>query len=75
MALNIENVWLFISSDETGEGIIGMTMGNTFMPLIAADAARLESLRPHARGIAQHTGKTVKLIKFTTREEIETITP
>jgi hypothetical protein len=70
MTHKINSVWLFISEDETGEGIIGATIGGVFMPFVAADEKRLESLRGHARMIAQASGRKVKLIRMTTREEI-----
>jgi hypothetical protein len=75
--LRIDEVWLFISVDQTGEGVCaGPLMGpGTLVPLIAADKARMESLIPVARQIAQASGKPVKLIKFSTRSEVMTIGP
>ena len=48
-----------------------MKMGAAWMPLVGADMARVESLRPIAEDIAKVTGKTVKLIVFETRKELE----
>ncbi|MEH2565305.1 hypothetical protein [Bradyrhizobium sp. AZCC 2289] len=75
--LRIDEVWLFISVDETGEGVCaGPLMGpGTLVPLIAADQARMESLIPVARQIAQESGKPVKLIKMSARAELMTIAP
>jgi len=70
----ISEVFAFIADNgEEGEGVVGKFMGDIFMPFVAADAARLESLRPLAKEIATKTGKTVKIIRLTAREEIETI--
>jgi hypothetical protein len=73
----IEHIWAFVSFDECdqSEGVIGVTMNGTMMPLIAADENRLRSLRPIAFKVAIMHGITVKLIKFSSREEVETIAP
>jgi hypothetical protein len=75
--LRIDEVCLFVSVDETGEGVCaGPLFGpGTLVPLIAADEARLQSLIPMARRIAQASGKTIRLIKLTTRTELMQIGP
>lgn len=71
----ITEIFVFVSVDEGGEGVVGMTMyiegKETFMPFICADKARMESLKPFAKQIAKASGKTIKLIKFTNRKDIE----
>lgn len=71
----ITEVYVFASVDIHGEGIIGQNMhvmgNNVFMPFVCADKNRMESLKPIAKEIAKETGKKIKLIKLTTREEIE----
>jgi len=42
------------------------------MPLVGADMARVESLRPLARIIARETGKTVKLLYFVRDSHLRT---
>jgi hypothetical protein len=72
----IESVWLFISQDEGGEGVCAAPMGQYgMMPLIAADPARLASMVGFARQLASMTGKTIRLIRLTAREELEVIAP
>jgi hypothetical protein len=72
----IESIYAFISTDERGEGVAGAPMGGLgCVPLIAADWARVESIRPLAQQIAKAFGREVKLVKFTTREELESIKP
>jgi len=75
--LRIDSVWVFISSDHTGEGVCAAPIepGVPSVPLIAADEARLESLRPIAKRLAATTAKTIKLIRLTVREDLEIITP
>lgn len=71
----ITELYVFVSSDEGGEGVIGQTVEiegkPVFMPFVCAEKARMESIKPMAKMIAQHTGKTVRLIKLTNREELE----
>jgi len=69
----IEGMYAFVA-EESGpddEGIVGMATGSGWMPLVGGDMARIESLKPIARGIAAQTGKKIKLLHFTHREELE----
>jgi hypothetical protein len=45
------------------------------MPLMGADMKRVESLKPIAQQIADKTRKSVQLVKFTCRTDLETINP
>lgn len=71
----ITEVYVFASVDEGGEGVIGQTImikgHNVFMPFVCADKQRLEMLRPLAKEIAKKSGRKVKLIKLSVREELE----
>lgn len=71
----IEEVYIFVSSDKNGEGIIGRSIEmlgqNIFMPFVCADKERMESIKPLAKKIAKEYGKKIKLIKLSVREEIE----
>ncbi len=73
----ITEMYAFVSVDEGGEGVVGMTMPvngrETFMPFVCADKKRMESLKPIAIDIARKSGKTIKLIKLTNRKDIETL--
>jgi hypothetical protein len=76
--LHIDDLWLFVSIDDKGnEGVCAAPLAGpgSLVPLVAADEARLKSLLPVARQIARGSGKTVKLIKFSTRSEIMAIAP
>ena len=71
----ITEMYAFVA-EESGpddEGVVGMSAGQWFLPLVGADMARVNSLKPHALDIAKKTGKKVKLIHFTNREELEEI--
>lgn len=70
----IDSIYAFISEDENGEGVCAASNGTALiMPLIAADERRLELLKPIAQELARHTKKKIKLVKFSVREDLETI--
>lgn len=71
----IDEMFAFVVEDSgpDDEGIIGMNTVSGWMPLVGADMARVDSLRPIALGLARGMGKTIKLLHFTKREEVETI--
>lgn len=75
--LKINEMYAFVSVDEGGEGVVGMTVRmygkEVFMPFVCADKARVESLRPKAFEISKMSGKSIKLLKFSTREVLEEI--
>lgn len=71
----IESMFAFVVED-TGpddEGVIGIQTPEGWMPLVGADMARVDSLRPIAEAFAHKLGKPVKLLRFGTREELEVI--
>ncbi|GAH58867.1 unnamed protein product [marine sediment metagenome] len=68
----IEEMYAFVAEDSgpDDEGIVGMSIGAVMLPLVGADMARVESLRPIARSIGEQTGKKIKLLHFTQREDL-----
>jgi hypothetical protein len=72
----IETLWAYLSIDEGGEGVCAAPLGPLpVVPLIAADRARVESIKPIARELAKRFGKPVRLAKFSTREDVEIYQP
>lgn len=72
----ITTIHAFTAIGEDGdEGIPAILLDGTWMPMVCADQARLESMRPHAEAVAKSTGKAVKLVRFSVRSDIETIAP
>ena len=65
----------FVFTDCNGEeGILAMQQKNgEWMPLIGASEERIESFRSYAEKIARRMNCPVQLVKFSVREEIETI--
>ena len=78
----IEEMFAFVVLDDDGtEGVPAVTVnmgpyeGDMSFPLLGADMARIESLRPHAVRLSKQMGKKVTLCKFTNREEMEVFEP
>lgn len=75
--VHIDQMYAFIQLDplDNTEGVIAFMTGDTWMPMVGADMARVEMLRPIAQQVASNTGTEVKLIRLTAREEVEVIPP
>ena len=72
----INKLFAFVAeNDETREGIIGAVTDMGTVSMVCADLGRLEEMKKYAVEAANATGKTIKLIVFTTREELEIIHP
>lgn len=75
----IEKIYAFIAEDNgpDDEGITAFLGpgGGMWMPMVAADLARVISLRPLAQDIARRSGKPVHLLEFSIRTELEVIQP
>lgn len=73
----ITELYAFISSDENGEGVIGHAMPingqMVMMPFVCADKDRVDSLRPIAEKMAIDSKQQIRLIRFTSREDIEVL--
>lgn len=77
----IEEMYAFIVEDSgpDDEGVIGIQTGpgddgqRLWLPLVGADMARVNSLRPIAQGIGHQIGKKVTLVHFSNRQDLEVI--
>jgi hypothetical protein len=73
----IDHLWIVTYIDDAGREVVAqakLTTGD-YAPLIAADAARLESMMPAARGIAKANNIKMRLVKFSGRLEVQDIAP
>ena len=69
----IDEMFAFIVVDTDGtEGVPAIQTPTGAMPLMGADMARVESIRPFAEGMAK-CGLKVTLAKFSVREDLEVI--
>jgi hypothetical protein len=73
----IAHVWAaLVVHDDTDEAVPAVQAPNgAWVPLIAADPARLDWLLSQAREIARKSGHSVRIVKFTSREPVETFHP
>lgn len=74
----VQKLWAYLSVDpaDNAEGIIGAKLGETWMPLIAANEERLTSLRGMLDDLMpalRRRGMTVRLASFELRTDVETI--
>ena len=72
----ISEIYAFIAEDSgpDDEGVVAFNPGGRgWMPMVAADRARVDSLRPMAAAIAKTTGQKIHLVRFSTREVLEEI--
>ena len=77
MPFTITEIKAYVSVDEGGEEGVCAMLGNDgmWLPMICADDRRLGLLRPLAEQLAKSTGKPIKVLRFSQREEVEVIQP
>lgn len=75
MTLSIDTLTAFIAVDEEGEGVMAFRGPGGWMPMVAADEERLESMRPLAQEIATASGRRCVVARFSVREDVEVIEP
>lgn len=72
----IDTLTAYVAYDDEGEGLAAFQNDDgMWMPLIAADHERAVSLKPYAQAIATQSGKSIKMVQFSVRTEIEEILP
>lgn len=74
----INECYLFVATDSSpeDEGIAAfLAKSDMWLPMVAADMKRVESLRGMAQRVADESGDVVRLIKFSVREELEVFEP
>lgn len=54
---------------------VATPFGDKIVPMVGADAARVESLKPMAQAMATQLKKNIKIVVFSNREEIGVIKP
>ena len=71
--LKVNQIYAFFSvnQDDDIEGLAAFVDKGTVIPLIAADKTRMEELKLIAQDMAKKEGMALRLVKFTSREEVE----
>ncbi len=68
----ITEMWAWVCTEpDGGEGIPALDSHMGPLPMVGADAERIQSLRPHAVKAAQQLKLPVKLVRFHQMEVIE----
>ena len=78
MGQRIDVMWAYLAVDPVDgcEGLIAeMAPNGMWMPMVGADLMRMESLREQAKATARATGNTVRLVRFSVREDREVYKP
>ena len=78
MSFKIKEIWAFVHTDEKNEeGIVAWFDEDKkqWMPMVAADGARIESLKPIAVHIAQTLKKEIRMVHFSTRCDVQIFRP
>ncbi len=74
--LRIEEMFAFVALDADGsEGVTAFRTGTSWMPMVGADVTRVEQLMPKAQAVANLTGKTIKVLKFNRRRQVDQLEP
>jgi hypothetical protein len=73
----INQLWFVTYINDAGQETVvqAKTTTGEYVPLIAVDSARLESIMEAARGLAKANNVKMRLSKFTNRLDIEDIAP
>lgn len=78
----IQRLWAYLmpapgepGDDEIEEAVAQVTISGLVYPLIAADEARLEQLRPIAQRLASEQHTALRLVCFECRVELEEVQP
>ena len=75
MPLKIEEIFAYVGVDDDGnESVAELQIPGCWVPLVATDWDRVQSLKPLASQIAKAAGRPMKLVKFRERIEVEDIT-
>ena len=76
----IEAMYAYIAhekGDPDDEGVTAFLPGPSaqWMPMVGADEKRMASLKPMAQELANASGQTITLVKFSVRTDLERIDP
>lgn len=69
----ITTLWAIVSVDATGEGICAANLNGQWMTLCTSEERLVPMLVASARRISKESGKKLKLIKLTGREDVQDI--
>jgi hypothetical protein len=65
----ITELFAYLSTDATGEGICSTIMDGVAIPMITARRRIAEKMKPRAEAMERMSGKLVKMVRFVRVEE------
>lgn len=71
----IAEVFAFLAEETEGDGIVAVSRGPMLFPLVTSNPGNLPRMREDAQAVADKVGCRVRLVRFTAREDVETIVP
>ncbi len=71
----IDELFAYVTVDPEDdiEGVVSAVSPLGMVPLIGADPERMLSYKPLAKEMSEVTGQEIRLVRFTSRQEIETL--
>ncbi len=72
----IDEVYAFVMDNAAGDEVVMMVIQGGFaVPLVGPNIHKVESLRKVVQAGCNQTGKHARLVRFTTRQDCESILP
>jgi hypothetical protein len=70
-------IWVFLGQENGSEGICAMKTPwvDYWLPMVTGLESNLVKMERDAQAIANATGKTIKVVEYSSRTEIKTIEP
>ena len=71
----LNNLYVVLSTDERGEGIVSMMTPQGAMPMVFGHERMLDGVRKAVKIMAKDTKKKLLIVKYTKSEVLEEILP
>lgn len=71
----MKRLWVFVSVDSGGEGLLATVVAGTSFPMVTSSERNLARFKEAAPGLAKKGGKKIRLIEFTAREVLMEFDP
>lgn len=71
LGFDIQEMYVIVSYDDTGEGIMGGSIGGQWMPFVSAKLDNILKCAVVANQICEQTNKKYRILKFSGREVVQ----
>jgi len=72
---NADHLYVVLSKDDRGEGIVAMQTDAGSMPLVLLDNSILDKVKSYIQHMAKETGRELYIVKYTKTEVLEIVKP